>query len=40
VRTLFEIVDGAKDGHRPAHDECYYAMLALADLLALDHKDL
>jgi hypothetical protein len=40
VRTLFEIIDGAKDGNKPTHDECYFAMLALANLLAMDHKDL
>lgn len=32
MRTLFEIVEGAKDGQKPTHDECYYAMLALSAL--------
>ncbi len=32
-RTLFEIVEGAKDGEKPTHDECYWAMLALDALL-------
>jgi hypothetical protein len=36
MRTLFEIVDGAKDGQRPTYDECYWAMLALSALLAFE----
>jgi hypothetical protein len=40
MRTLFEIVAGAKHGNRPTHDECHFAMLALANLLAMDHRDL
>lgn len=40
MRTLFEIIEGAKDGTRPDHDECYYAMLALRELFYFDHKDL
>lgn len=36
MRTLFEIVDGAKDGQKPTYDECYWAMLALSALLAFD----
>src|SRR4051794_29298099 len=40
MRTLFEIVDGAKDGNRPSPEECYFAMLALSALLAMDHHDL
>jgi hypothetical protein len=39
VRTLFEIIDGAKDGNKPEYDECYYAMLAYSYLFqsSLDH---
>jgi hypothetical protein len=40
MRTLFEIVEGAKDGHKPTHDECYYAMLALDGLRMFDHMEL
>lgn len=40
MRTLFDIVEGAKDGIKPSHDECYYAMLALDALLHFDHQDL
>ncbi len=40
MRTLFEIVEGAKDGNKPTHDECYYAMLALSALYHFDHMDL
>jgi hypothetical protein len=40
MRTLFEIVEGARDGQKPTHDECYFAMLALGYLLGMDHRDL
>jgi hypothetical protein len=40
MRTLFDIVEGAKDGDKPSHDECYYAMLALDALLHFDHMEL
>jgi len=40
MRTLFEIIDGAKDGTKPTHDECYYAMLAFDALHHFDHMDL
>ncbi len=36
MRTLFEIVEGAKDGNKPTHDECYWAMLALDALCHFD----
>lgn len=39
MRTLFEIVEGARDGQKPTHDECYFAMLALGYLLGMDHRD-
>lgn len=29
MRTLLEIIESAKDGDKPSHDECYFAMLAL-----------
>jgi hypothetical protein len=40
MRTLFEIVDGAKDGNMPTHEECYWAMLALSALHYFDHSNL
>lgn len=40
MRTLFEIVEGAKDSNKPTHDECYYAMLALDSLRHFDHHAL
>jgi hypothetical protein len=40
VRTLFDIIDGAKDGIRPSPDEAYFALLALANLHYFDHNDL
>lgn len=40
MRTLMEIIESAKDGNKPTHDECYYAMLALSALHSFDHQDL
>jgi hypothetical protein len=40
VRTLFEIVEGAKDGNKPTHEECYYALLALSALHYFDHHEI
>jgi hypothetical protein len=34
VRTLAEILEAAKSGNKPGHEECYWAMLALG---ALNH---
>ena len=39
MRTLFEIIEGAKDGNMPTHEECYWAMLALDGLRHFDHMD-
>lgn len=39
-RTLFEIIDGAKAGEKPTHDECYYAMLALDALHSFTSREL
>lgn len=39
MRTLGEIIEAAKDGQKPDHDECYYAMLALAALNAFNGQD-
>jgi hypothetical protein len=36
MRTLLEILESAKDGCRPSHEECYWAMLALDGLLHFD----
>lgn len=40
MRTLLEIIDSAKDGQMPSHEECYYAMLALSALHYFDHHAL
>ena len=40
MRTLSEIIDSAKDGNKPSHDECYWAMLALSALHHFDHRAL
>jgi hypothetical protein len=40
MRTLMEITESAKDGQKPTHDECYWAMLALDMLLASANLDL
>jgi hypothetical protein len=40
MRTLFEIIDGAKSGEMPTHEECYWAMLALSALQHFDHMSL
>lgn len=37
MRTLLEIIDSAKSGQMPSHEECYYAMLALSALHYFDH---
>lgn len=39
MRTLFEIIESAKDGSKPTHDECYWAMLALDALHNFDARD-
>ncbi len=39
-RTLMEIVESAKDGQKPSHDDCYWAMLALDYLLTYANQDL
>jgi hypothetical protein len=40
MRTLFEIIDSAKSGEMPTHEECYWAMLAFSALHFFDHHDL
>ena len=40
MKTLFEIVESAKDGNMPSHEECYWAMLALDGLRHFDHHDI
>lgn len=40
MRTLLEIIDFAKSGQMPTHEECYYAMLALSALHFFDHHAL
>jgi len=39
MRTLFEIIESAKDGNKPTHDECYWTMLALDALHNFDARD-
>lgn len=38
MRTLLEIIDCAKDGQMPTHEECYWAMLALNGLHYFDQS--
>ena len=40
VRKLIDIVEGAKDGKMPTHDECYWAMLALSHLHYFEVSDI
>lgn len=40
MRTLLEIIESAKDGQMPTHEECYWAMLALSGLHYFDHSAL
>lgn len=40
MRTLFEIVESAKDGDMPTHEECLYGMLAYEFLMNMDHRNL
>ena len=36
MKTLYEIIEDAKSGLKPSHEECYWAMLALDALNSLD----
>ena len=40
MRTLGEIIESAKSGKKPTHDECYWSMLALESLGTLDSLDI
>lgn len=40
MRTLYEIIESAKDGNMPTHEECYWAMLCYNSMFALDHRAL
>lgn len=40
MRKLIEIVESAKDGKMPTHEECYWAMLALSHLHYFETTDL
>lgn len=40
MRKLSEIIESAKSGDMPTHDECYWAMLALDGLGAFDRMAL
>jgi hypothetical protein len=36
MRTLYEIIESAKSGEMPTHDECYWSVLALDALGTFD----
>jgi len=40
MKKLIEIVESAKDGKMPTHEECYWAMLALSHLHYFETTDL
>lgn len=40
MRTLSGIIESAKDGNMPSHEECYWAMLCYSWLLNTDHRQL
>ena len=40
MKTLGEIIESAKDGIKPDHEECYWAMLALEALSVFDSRSL
>lgn len=40
MRNLLDIIEAAKDGEMPTHEECYWAMLALDSLMYFDHRAL
>ncbi len=40
MRTLEEIIDSAKNGEMPTHEECYYAMLVYEAMFNIDHRHL
>lgn len=40
MRILDEIIESAKDGHMPTHEECYWAMLAYESMLNIEHRQL
>lgn len=38
MRTLREIIEAARDGQVPTHEECYWALLVFAELHGFDHR--
>lgn len=40
MRTLLEIIEDAKDGNMPSHEECYYAMLVYSWMFNFEHREL
>ena len=40
MRTLNEIIESAKDGNMPSHEECYWAMLCYNSMFNIDHRQL
>ena len=40
MKTLGDIIEMAKSGGKPSHDECYWALLAVEALSVLDSKAL
>lgn len=40
MRTLYEIIESAKDGQMPSHEECYWAMLCYEAMFSIEHMGL
>lgn len=40
MKKLIDIVESAKDGKMPTHEECYWAMLALSHLHYFESTDI
>lgn len=38
MRSVFEIIEEAKGGGMPSHEECYWAMLALDAITTIDKR--
>ncbi|MCC5467649.1 hypothetical protein [Pelosinus baikalensis] len=39
MRALVEIIDSAKDGDMPTHEECYWAMLVYNSMFIMEHRE-
>lgn len=40
MRTLYEIVESAKDGEKPDYDELLYSLLVYSSMFGLEHRQL